>query len=113
MSFPPKTTFVDVPDPASPPVGAAEVTSGFLNDLQDYVLGLPETGDVEATANTAVAGTIIVKFYDGTLWPVRPNTSLTGQHVLWIGPTANPIGSGGTATGGTRLRAPFDLVAYS
>lgn len=113
MAFPPKTTFVDVPDPDNPPVGAAEVTALWLNQFQDYVLELPTAGDMEATADTAVAGTLIVLFYDGALYPVRPDTSATGQHLLWVGPSSDPPPAGGTASGGTRARAPFDLVALS
>lgn len=111
--FPPKTDFIAVPDPNAPPVGASRVDDVFLDSLQDYILGLPTTSDLSGATQVAVAGTVIVKFYDGALWPVRPDTSATGQVVLWVGPSATPVPSGGTATGGTRARAPFDLVALS
>lgn len=111
--FPPKTTFVNVPDPNNPPVGAQEVTAEFLDDLQDYVIGLPTTDDLDTAVQVGVAKTPIVLFYDGSLWPVRPDTSGTNQIILWVGPSATPIPSGGTASGGTRARAPFDLVALS
>jgi hypothetical protein len=111
--FPPKTTFVNVPDPTSPPPGALEVSAEFLDDFQDYVLNLPQSTDVDAAVQAGLTDGVIVKFYDGTQWPIRPDTSVTGQHVLWVGPSATPPATTGTASGGTRARAPFDLLALS
>lgn len=111
--FPPKTTFVNVPDPTSPPPGAIEVSAEFLDDFQDYVLGLPQQTDVDASVQAGLTNGLIVLFYTGTLWPIRPDTSVTGQHVLWVGPSATPPATTGTSSGGTRARAPFDLLALS
>lgn len=112
-AFPPKTDFIAVPDPDAPPVGASRVDDVWLDTLQDYILGLPTTDDLDTAVQVGVGKTLMVLFYDGALWPVRPDTSATGQFVLWVGPSATPVPSGGTATGGTRARAPFDLVALS
>lgn len=71
------------------------------------------TTDVATAVAAGIAGTAIVKTYTGSAWPVRPDTSATGQVVFWFGPASSPIAYTGTASGGTAAAAPGDVVFYS
>ena len=51
--------------------------------------------------------------YDGTQWPVRPNTSGTNRPVYWWGPSSATLANTGTSTGGTRAAAPGDCKFLS
>jgi hypothetical protein len=74
---------------------------------------MPTTGDMNAAIATATANMVWDLQYDGTNWPVRPNTSGTSQRVYWWGPSATPVPTTGTASGGTRAAAPNDKVFLS
>lgn len=70
--------------------------------------------DAELAANTytdtAVDYAPIHLEYDGTQWPVRPDTSGTNRRCYWWGPSATPVPTTGTAAGGTRAAAPGDSI---
>jgi hypothetical protein len=68
---------------------------------------------IEASTATAVDFAPIDLEYDGTQWPVRPSTSGTNRRVYWWGPSADPVPTTGTASGGTRAAAPGDRVFLS
>lgn len=73
------------------------------------------TGAVAAATASAVAGTVIkLKYNVGTSsWPIRPDTSATGQYVEWWGPASSPVPTTGTTSGGTAAAAPDDDLFYS
>jgi hypothetical protein len=64
--------------------------------------------DLVAAIAAAVDRTPIKLFYDGSQWPIRPNTTGTNRTVEWWGPQSASLPNTGTATGGTRAAAPFD-----
>jgi hypothetical protein len=46
--------------------------------------------------------------YNGTQWPIRPDTSGTNRKVYWWGPASASLPNTGTTAGGTRAAAPGD-----
>lgn len=74
---------------------------------------MPSNGDLSAAVQAGVVGTVLDRQYDGTQWPVRPDTSQTGQVVYWWGPSSATLPTTGTSSGGTRAAAPGDKVFLS
>lgn len=64
--------------------------------------------DLVADIDAAVDQSPIDLEYDGSQWPVRPDTSGTNRKVYWWGPASAALANTGTTSGGTRAAAPGD-----
>ena len=64
--------------------------------------------DLVADIETAVDYAPIDLEYNGTQWPIRPDTSGTNRKVYWWGPSSASLPNTGTSSGGTRAAAPGD-----
>lgn len=70
-------------------------------------------GAINDSIDAAVNYAPIDLEYDGSQWPIRPDTSGTNRRVYWWGPSSSAVPTTGTLGGGTRAAAPGDRVFLS
>jgi hypothetical protein len=85
-----------------------ETVRAAIETLMDAV-GTDLIADIAAAVDRAP----IDLEYDGSQWPLRPDTTGTNRRCYWWGPSSVALPNTGTTTGGTRASAPGDRRFFS